>query len=92
MLPDCMGMPDGDFDISISTEQNADPKGPDGTSCSHKKTCKHGQKICKHCTHCKDHDQIDGSIGDDGNLYLGGQEILPGTPIHHVFRTCVAAF
>lgn len=95
MLREGMPMHSGNFDYIVSTEWNAIMADDDtGTyknrhgnnSCTHCLHCAH----CSHCLHWEDHDaEGNYGIGDDGHdasFYLGGQKVLPGTPIFEVIN------
>ncbi|POR34356.1 Uncharacterized protein TPAR_05453 [Tolypocladium paradoxum] len=95
MLQDGMPMPKGDFDCSVSTEWNAIMTNDGTRTCKHKTTCRHGSTVCNHCKHCNRH-EVAGNcgIGDDGfatGFYLGGQKVVPGTPIHDIVSALVVA-
>lgn len=88
MFPDGMPMPDGESDYSVTTEWKAIFNELPRT-CKHGTTCRHGSSMCKHCRHCTNH-AID--AGDETDLCLGGQKLLPGTPVHDVVGQIIAAF
>ncbi|KAI7782238.1 hypothetical protein LA080_013784 [Diaporthe eres] len=84
MFPDGMPMPDGESDYSVATEWraifNVLPR-----TCKHTTTCRHGRTTCKHCKHCSSHpDESAVNYGNETGFCLGGQKILPGTPVHDI--------
>jgi hypothetical protein len=81
MLQEGMPMPDGDSDFTVNTEWKATQLEEDVTRCKHQSTCNHGASKCKHCRHCGAHD-LEHGLGN--GLFLGGHEILPGTPIFDI--------
>ncbi|KAK2036893.1 hypothetical protein LZ31DRAFT_613710 [Colletotrichum somersetense] len=92
MFPDGMRMPDGESDYSVTTEGKAIfnelPK-----TCKHPSTCRHGRTTCKHCKHCNSHpDESNANSGNETGFCLGGQKILPGTPVHNIVGRIIAAF
>lgn len=83
-----MPMPDGESDFSVTTEWKAIlhelPR-----NCKHTTTCAHGSTKCKHCRHCTRHD----AVTDDGMDYcVGGNKVLPGTPVYDIVQHIVTAF
>ncbi|KAG6049275.1 hypothetical protein E4U39_006262 [Claviceps sp. Clav50 group G5] len=92
MFPDGMPMPDGDGDYSVTTEWKAILNQLPRT-CKHSTTCWHGQSTCKHCKHCNRHpDQTAFNDINETGICLGGQKILPGTPVHDIVGQVIAAF
>ena len=88
MLQDGMPMPNWDFDYTVSTEWNAFLVEDDTKTCKHKTTCRHGRTTCNHCRHYTSHDIEDmrrtGGDSGDESFCLGGQSVMPGTPIFEV--------
>ncbi|KAH7119440.1 hypothetical protein B0J13DRAFT_599698 [Dactylonectria estremocensis] len=92
MFPDGMPMPDGDSDYSVTTEWKAIFNELPRT-CKHTTTCRHGRTTCKRCKHCNSHpDESDVNYSDETGFCLGGQKILPGTPVHDIVDRIIAAF
>ncbi|KAI0098050.1 hypothetical protein GGR51DRAFT_552715 [Nemania sp. FL0031] len=92
MFPDGMPMPDGECDLSVTTEWKAIFNELPRT-CKHTTTCGHGRSRCKHCNHCNNHpDDNVVNFGNEAGFCLGGQKILPGTPVHDIVDRIVAAF
>lgn len=92
MFPDGMPMPDGESDYSVATEWKAIMNELPRT-CKHTTTCRHGRTTCKHCKHCNSHpDESIVNCGQDTGLCLGGQKILPGTPVHDIVDRIIASF
>lgn len=98
LIPEGMPKPEGEYDVSVSTEWggNYDHSGtsdPSLQSCSHCFHCSH----CSHCAHCA-HWKLDNDGGcsrfandtNDETLYLGGQRILPGTPVYAIVSAVMA--
>ncbi|OTA93922.1 hypothetical protein M434DRAFT_11151 [Hypoxylon sp. CO27-5] len=81
MFPDGMPMPDGDSDYIVTTEWKAIlNKFP--------RYCRHGQ-----CAHCRGHRYRSvEDYGDEAGFYLGGQKILPGTPVYDIVDQIITAF
>jgi hypothetical protein len=92
MFPDGMPMPDGDGDYSVTTEWKAIVNELPRT-CKHSTTCSHGRTTCKHCKHCARHDDESFVNYDNQTGFcLGGQKVLPGTPVHDIVNRIIAAF
>ncbi|KAK9436813.1 hypothetical protein VB005_11628 [Metarhizium brunneum] len=92
MFPDGMPMPDGESDYSVTTEWKAIFNELPRT-CKHTTTCRHGRTTCKHCKHCNSHpDESVVNYGNETGFCLGGQKILPGTPVHDIVDRIIAAF
>jgi len=97
MLQDGMPMPEGDSDLTVSTEWKKLIGDVWPRDCKHTKTCRHGPTTCKHCTHCKTHDVQECGIDKEGScteaFCLGGQRVLPGTSLFEIVNTiAVQAF
>ena len=91
MFPDNMPMPSGESDYSVTTEWKAIFNELLKT-CKHMTTCRHGRSTCRHCRHCNSHDGTDVWGGDGTGFCLGGQKILPGSPVHDIVGRIIAAF
>ena len=92
MFPDGMPMPDGDSEYSVTTEWKAIFNELPRT-CKHNTTCRHGQSTCKHCKHCNSHATASfANYDDEIGFCLGGQRVLPGTPVHDIVHRIVATF
>ncbi|KAL1848330.1 hypothetical protein Daus18300_013656 [Diaporthe australafricana] len=92
MFPNGMPMPDGESDYSVTTEWKAILNELPRT-CKHTTTCRHGRSTCKHCKHCNSHpDESLVNDDDETGVCLGGQKILPGTPVHAIVDRIIAAF
>ncbi|KAI0403528.1 hypothetical protein F4802DRAFT_599123 [Xylaria palmicola] len=92
MFPDGMPMPDGESDYSVTTEWKAISNELPRT-CKHTTTCRHGRTTCKHCKHCNLHpSESVVNYGNETDFCLGGQKILPGTPVHDIIDRVIAAF
>ncbi|KAM5361948.1 hypothetical protein ACJA88_014257 [Fusarium oxysporum] len=92
MFPDGIPMPEGDSDYSVTTEWKAIFNELPRT-CKHTTTCRHGRTTCKHCRHCNSHpDESYVNSSNETGFCLGGQRILPGTPVHDIVDRIIAAF
>lgn len=95
MLQEGMPMPNGEFDHTVSTEWNAIMTHKKCKHCSVCSYCRHGTgRIHGHCKHWENY-AANGNcgIGDDGHeagFYLGGQRVVPGTPIFEVVNAIAA--
>ncbi|VUC26775.1 unnamed protein product [Clonostachys rosea] len=88
MFPDGMPMPGGQSDLSVTTEWKAILKQLP-RNCKHSTTCAHGATRCKHCRHCTRHDGVE---SDELGYCLGGQNILPGSPVYDIVHQVIHAF
>jgi hypothetical protein len=75
MLQDGMPMPDSEFDVAVTTEWGGLTEIPTSM-------CKHAS--CKHCRHCRGHQNRSCSFDDDSSemgCCIGGKWVVPGTPL-----------
>jgi len=92
MFPDGMPMPDGDSDFSVITEWKAIFNELPRT-CKHSTICRHGRSTCKHCRHCNAHPHENvANYDNESGFCLGGQKILPGSPVHDIVDRIITAF